>query len=213
MRLTVSDYHSKRKTLEKMAALKMASVMDSRIIQFSNDHANDVQTLKDIIKAGKKFPKELSAGMRNAFPCIIANIRTYSDFIPLEYRLFDLVIIDEASQVSIAQALPAIFRAKKTIVLGDKMQFSNVKTSQASSETNNKYQKDLDTTFRPLWGNIPSAVERLGCFDIKKSVLDFLGHMQNYQVTLRKHFRSYKELISFSNKYFYDNTLQVMKIR
>jgi superfamily I DNA and/or RNA helicase len=46
--------------------------------------------------------------------------------------MFDLVIIDEASQVSIAQALPAIFRAKKVIVLGDEKQFSNVKTAQAS---------------------------------------------------------------------------------
>ena len=61
--------------------------------------------------------KELFSDLKNAFPCIIANIRTYSDFIPLEYEMFDLVIIDEASQVSIAQALPAIFRAKKVIVL------------------------------------------------------------------------------------------------
>ena len=64
------------------------------------------------------------------------SIRDYAEFIPLEHGLFDLVIIDEASQVSIAQALPAIVRAKKVLVLGDRSQFGNVKTSNASKEVN-----------------------------------------------------------------------------
>ena len=41
--------------------------------------------------------------------------------------MFDLVIIDEASQVSVAQAFPALIRAKKVLILGDKKQFSNIK--------------------------------------------------------------------------------------
>jgi superfamily I DNA and/or RNA helicase len=47
---------------------------------------------------------------------------------------FDIVIIDEASQVSIAQAFPAFVRAKQLVVLGDRRQFSNVKTTNASPD-------------------------------------------------------------------------------
>ena len=35
----------------------------------------------------------------------------------------DLIIVDEASQVSIAQAFPALIRAKKVLVLGDRKQY------------------------------------------------------------------------------------------
>ena len=38
--------------------------------------------------------------------------KDYAEYIPLEPEIFDLVIIDEASQVSIAQAFPALLRAK-----------------------------------------------------------------------------------------------------
>ena len=51
---------------------------------------------------------------------MIAGLRDYAEFIPLERETFDLVIIDEASQVSITQALPAIIRAKKVLVLRDR---------------------------------------------------------------------------------------------
>ena len=66
------------------------------------------------------FPIDKFADIQQAFPCIIAGLRDYAEFIPLEREIFDLVIIDEASQVSIAQALPAIIRAKKVLVLGDR---------------------------------------------------------------------------------------------
>lgn len=117
MQARLSCFLPQKKQIEVIMTANMASVMDERIINFSERNANDVQTLKNIIKDKKKFPRELFSELKNAFPCIIANIRTYSDFIPLEFEMFDLVIIDEASQVSIAQALPALFRAKKVIVL------------------------------------------------------------------------------------------------
>jgi AAA domain len=53
----------------------------------------------------------------------------------LEADAFDLLIIDEASQVSVAQAFPALLRAKKVLILGDRKQFSNVKAAQARSDT------------------------------------------------------------------------------
>ncbi len=54
---------------------------------------------------------------------------------------------------------------------------------------------------------------KLEKFNIKTSVLEFFEFITNYSTRLRKHFRGYKEIISYSNKYFYQEGLQVMKIR
>ena len=45
------------------------------------------------------------------------------------------------------------------------------------------------------------------------SVLEFFDLIANYTDMLRKHFRGYQELISFSSKYFYDGQLQAIKVR
>ena len=118
--------------------------------------------------------------------------------------MFDLIVIDEASQVSIAQALPAIMRSKKMIVLGDRQQFSNVKTSTASKEINNSYTKSIREDFL---NNFPDsggeALERINVFNVTNSVMEFFEMISNFNIMLRKHFRSYPEMISFSSKYFY----------
>ena len=51
---------------------------------------------------------------------MIAGLRDYAEFIPLKEELFDLIIIDEASQVSIAQALPAMLRCKKMLQMTER---------------------------------------------------------------------------------------------
>jgi hypothetical protein len=54
-----SEFFDKKKKIEKIMALTMASVMDEKIIDFYDKNAADVQTLKNIIKEKKRFPKEL----------------------------------------------------------------------------------------------------------------------------------------------------------
>jgi very-short-patch-repair endonuclease len=127
--------------------------------------------------------------------------------------MFDLLIIDEASQVSLAQAFPALIRAKKVLILGDRKQFSNIKSAQARSDTNRDYLSRLEGSFKASVSKDPSQLVRLGKFDIKTSVLEFFEFISNYSMQLTKHFRGYKEIISYSNKHFYRNSLQVMKIR
>jgi ssDNA-binding Zn-finger/Zn-ribbon topoisomerase 1 len=143
----------------------------------------------------------------------LAGIRDYAEYIPLEPEIFDLVIIDEASQVSIAQAFPALLRAKKVLILGDKKQFSNVKSAQARTEENRKYLSELRDCFVKFVSNEDIKLVKLEKFDIKTSILEFFELICNYNTQLRKYFRGYKEIISYSNKYFYQESLEVMKIR
>jgi len=203
--------------IEDLITAKMTYFLDKSIIEYTDHYANEVNNLKDIIKKKKKFPRPLFQNLKKAFPCILSGIRDYAEFIPLEKDLFDLVIIDEASQVSIAQALPAIIRGKQLIVLGDDKQFSNVKANNASTVTNNELRKKVQNTFynerlngEDKYGWMTKVEEN---FNIKKSILKFLRFIRNYECQLKKHFRCYPEIISYSDKYFYKNTLQCMKIR
>jgi len=92
-------------------------------------------------------------------------------------------------------------------------QFSNVKAVQARSDTNREYLNRLETTFRRCVSQDAAKLVKLDRFNIRTSVLEFFEFISNYPTQLLKHFRGYKELISYSNAAFYKRTLQVMKIR
>lgn len=207
------DYQTAKSKIEKLVTVQMTYQMDKRLIGFTEQNKSTAATLRKIIQKKQRFPRDEFAKLREAFPCILAGIRDYAEYIPLQPQIFDLVIIDEASQVSIAQAFPALLRAKKVLILGDKKQFSNVKAAQARSDTNREYLNNLRDAFIKYVSSEPQKLERQGNFNIKTSILEFFGYISNYNIQLNKYFRGYREIISYSNRYFYQNTLQVMKIR
>ena len=208
------NYLARKTEIENYNTLELASQIDERVIEFANNHRNDAKTLAKIVRQKKKFPRDKFDLLKTAFPCMICSLRDYAEYIPLDNELFDIIIIDEASQVSIAQAFPAIIRAKKVVVMGDKMQFGNVKTSNASKEVNtsyfNKVKKALEEERQEITTDLEVRVEQL---NVKYSVLDFMDNMANFYTRLKKHFRGYPEMISLSSKYFYNGGLQTMKIR
>jgi hypothetical protein len=207
------SYSSKMKQVEDLVTTQVTYLLDGRLIDFYENNRSDAATLRNIIKNKQRFPKNEFVKLKEAFPCILAGIRDYAEYIPLEAELFDLVIIDEASQVSIAQAFPALLRARKVLILGDKKQFSNVKAAQARSDTNREYLHGLERSFKKNVSDEVTKLIRLKKFDVKTSILEFFEYINNYTIQLLKHFRGYKEIISYSNKYFYKSSLQVMKIR
>lgn len=207
------NYNDKKQDIESLVTSKATNYLDEKLINFYDYNKNDAESIKSIIKKKQKFPKKDFELLKNAFPCILSGIRDFADYIPMQFEMFDLLIIDEASQVSMAQAFPALLRAKQVLILGDRKQFSNVKSAQARSDTNTEYLNDLRTSFKKNVSQESIQLERLTKFNIKTSILDFFEFISNYSTQLLKHFRGYKELISYSNNYFYQNSLQVMKIR
>ena len=74
-----------------------------------------------------KSIRDLMAGdsgsvIRDLKPVWLMSPLSVSDTLPLNADNFDVVIFDEASQITLEEAVPAIFRAKQTIVVGDQMQ-------------------------------------------------------------------------------------------
>jgi AAA domain len=207
------DFVAERNQLEQLCAAKMTYEMDTRFINFVRNKTATAKALAGVIRSRQKFPTETFQELRDAFPCIIANIREFAEYIPLEQNMFDLVVIDEASQVSVAQAFPALLRAKKVLVLGDNQQFSNVKAAFASNEHNTAWRAEIQEYFRANISDRADRLQRAARFDVKRSVLELFDLIANFSIMLRKHFRGYQELISFSSETFYSGQLQAVKFR
>jgi superfamily I DNA and/or RNA helicase len=54
--------------------------------------------------------------------------------IPMQPRLFDLLVIDEATQCTLTNLLPLIFRAKRLVVIGDPEQRPSVESMGLEAE-------------------------------------------------------------------------------
>ena len=126
--------------------------------------------------------------MRALQPCTVATPTTVSEYLPRELRAFDLVIIDEASQVLPAAALGTVARGKQVVIVGDPKQLPP--TSFFMSEVTGFDDEDGELTDT-------------------KSILDkAIGALPN--VYLKGHYRSrHHSLIDFSNRQFYSRNLVV----
>lgn len=207
------DYVGTKSRLEQLYTSKMTQEIDKRFLEFVDNNRTTAKTLGSVIKAKQQFPQDKFSNVKDAFPCIIAGVREFAEYVPLKQAIFDLVVIDEASQVSVAQAFPALLRAKKVIVFGDQKQFSNVKAAQASNMINKGYLTDIEAHFKANVSKATDKIQRLKQFDVKKSILEFFDLIASYSDMLRKHFRGYQELISFSSTHFYGGELQAIKVR
>jgi len=119
-----------------------------------------------------------------------------SDTQPLDTTYFDVVIFDEASQITLEEAIPSIFRACQAIVVGDEMQLPP--TDFFSAKRGGDDEEEL----------LVEEDGELVQYDLESN--SFLNHAaKNLPSTmLGWHYRSRDEsLISFSNWTFYDGRL------
>ena len=113
-------------------------------------------------------------------------------------NLFDVIIIDEASQADIS-ALPIAYLAKKIIVVGDDKQVSPMAVGMEIDKVNaliDMYIKDKI----PNW-QLYTANSSL--YDIAKTVFQPL--------MLREHFRCVPDIIGFSNMLSYDYKIKPLR--
>jgi very-short-patch-repair endonuclease len=123
-------------------------------------------------------------------PCVIATPSSASEYLPRDSEVFDLLIMDEASQVTPASALGSIARAKQAIIVGDPQQLPPTTFFMGSNQPIQPSQDDDSEGVT----NVESILER---------AISALC-----SVHLRGHYRSrHHSLISFSNKHFYDKRL------
>jgi superfamily I DNA and/or RNA helicase/very-short-patch-repair endonuclease len=127
-------------------------------------------------------------------PIWIMELDDASRIIPLEAGIFDYVILDEASQCNVAYTLPVMFRAKKALFVGDSEQMRD-NTIMFKS---NKHFESLARMYQ-----IPVERQIKAFGDTVQSVLSIAENRGFMAKTLHYHYRSPRELIGFSNEYFY----------
>ena len=136
-------------------------------------------TIRDLMKrAGKSIQK--------VKPCFLMSPLSVAQFLELGKMDFDLVIIDEASQMRPEDALGSIARSKQIAIVGDKQQLP-------------------PTSFFNLSAQDDDAQE-----EIDDAIIDMASNAFRPSRTLKVHYRSeHENLIAFSNYHFYNNKLTI----
>ena len=76
------DYAGEKTKLESLHAQRLAHTLDGQVVHFADNYRNLSRSLRDIIRKKQQFPKDDFATMQQAFPCMIAGIRDYAEYIP-----------------------------------------------------------------------------------------------------------------------------------
>jgi very-short-patch-repair endonuclease len=129
-------------------------------------------------------------------PCFMMSPMSVAQFLDPEGIRFDLVVMDEASQIRPEDAMGAIARGKQLVVVGDPKQLPPTSFFE---------KVDRDDT-------VDDNSEEADIHDLasQESVLDLARGPYQPVRQLRWHYRSQHEnLIAFSNREFYDDTLIV----
>lgn len=124
-----------------------------------------------------------------AMPCVLVSPESAARFIPLGEPMFDIVVFDEASQITVADAVGAMGRGRSVVVVGDSKQMPPTRFAElTSAQTGEAEEVDVLPDEESILGECVSAgVERF-----------WLSH----------HYRSRSEdLIAFSNERYYEGRL------
>lgn len=193
-RRVVADLVSER------AWRRLADNLSDRHVQALNRYLGAV---KRFGKTGGKFAARWLAEIRQALNdskdavpvWIMTTSRALSSFRPDVTPPFDLLIIDEASQIGL-EAIPLFSLAKSTIVVGD--------DKQTSPENVGSDQQTFFSLLDQYLAGIP-AYKTL--FALNNSLYDIAGQKFPTKVMLTEHFRSLPEIIAFSNEHIYDHAI------
>ena len=118
---------------------------------------------------------------------------------PFDAGLFDYVIVDEASQCHLAYILPAAYRAKRLIIVGDPNQLapiSKITPEQEIALAGRNRISPADLTRRRLSSSMYSAY-------------DFFANIVGQEKTmlLNEHYRSHPQIARWFNEAFYGSDL------
>jgi len=125
-----------------------------------------------------------------------------SQAIPLEPELFDIVVIDEASQCTLTNLLPLMYRGKTLAVIGDDNQLPAIPTIQESEELALARKFDIEEHLA-LVGHATN--------DVYKTAAQSLPRRRADVIMLDEHFRSHPQIIGFSNRHIYLQRLELKK--
>ena len=165
----------------------------ARLPDFSREAAanEEIAALQKMIKSGgrgvsiRKMFERLPTLIPRLCPCMLMSPISAAQYLDPHREPFDIVVFDEASQLTTCKAVGVLARGKDAVIVGDPKQMPP--TSFFS--TNSTDEENLET-------------------EDLESILDDCLALNMPQTHLLWHYRSrHESLIAFSNSRFYENRL------
>jgi very-short-patch-repair endonuclease len=139
-------------------------------------------------------------------PCIMMGPQAVAQYLPPGLFHFDLIVMDEASQMRPEDALGAIARGTQLVVVGDPKQLGPTSFFSTSDDE----EEEIEEAAAVLAAHAAGTEEMpRGASVLERSESILLAATRRYPMRmLRWHYRSrYPQLISFSNQEFYGGDL------
>jgi hypothetical protein len=162
------------------------------------------QSLKKGIKDNAKFQiaiRKKGSQISKNLSCWVMKFNDVLNSLEHEPEIFDCIIVDEASQLNFNSVLLGYY-SENIIVVGDSKQTSpdaSMVDSNSFNHIKDKFLKDF------LKDDIIQIRPDTSLFDLAKMVAG------RSDLSLREHFRCVPEIIEFSKREFYDNSLRPLK--
>ena len=190
-KLAIEILRSKRR--ESLKGLLRDQIKRQRLIVHTKALVERKKNLQNRLLEDEDFTPLLEA-----FPCWCVTTYAVSGSLPMKPGLFDVAIIDEASQCDIASCFPILFRAKKAVIVGDDKQLPHLSFLEKAKEQSFLSQYNIPDKYQLMWRFRTN------------SMFDLANYYSTSPVLLDEHFRSYAPIVEFSNKEFYGSRMRVM---
>ena len=148
-----------------------------------------------------KAHPERAAMLLKMLPVWIMTPDDVARLFPCTPGLFDVVIVDEASQADLPSMTPIAYRGKKLVILGDSKQMQPRRFAFMSQNvTRQAWQR---------WG-MDEFDEEHWLHPAEQSLLTLAAVRTEEEALLDEHFRSLPPIIQFSNERWYGAQLRIM---
>lgn len=184
----------KNRRRESLKGLLRDQIKRQRLIVHAKSLVEKRQNLQSRILETEDFKPLLEA-----FPCWCVTTYAVSGSLPLKPGMFDVAIIDEASQCDIASCFPILYRAKKAVIVGDNKQLPHLSFLEKAKEQSFLSQYGIPDKYQLMWRFRTN------------SMFDLADYYSMNSVMLDEHFRSLPPIIEFSNREFYGGRMRIMK--
>lgn len=150
----------------------------------------------------RREARDASDRAKGALPCWIMPHYRVSESLPADLGLFDVVIVDEASQSTVA-ALPALLRAQKILIVGDDKQVSPELVGRDQARADELASRHL----------VAQVADYRSCLREEQSLYD-LGKVvfAGGAIMLTEHFRCVAPIIEYSKGQFYGHRLTPLRL-
>ena len=193
---SVSVPHADRKRREaSLVAIRSEAAIRIR------SGARQLEAFESIPAGGSRLKRAIVDSLDHLRGWACTALSTHSNF-PLEPGLFDLVIVDEASQCTLASVLPLAYRAKRLAVVGDPNQLRPV------VDLGDRLLEQIAAQA----GCENDDLRRRGIHHKEGSAYFAFEHAAkpNSPALLSEHYRCHPDIAGWFNQLFYDDKLTVL---